>query len=106
MKRYAVVTSGATGSIDAVKAYMPDNYRVVAAFAPGELDGALKEYEPLTDHTNLGYHSKWSWAVIEGEDSAGWTLHDYVIPRLASGSYPAVEIDLSHPFMKKVPLDA
>lgn len=30
--------------------------------------------------------------LIEGEDSAGWTLHDYVIPRLASSVIPAVEL--------------
>lgn len=106
MIRYALVTSGGTGNIDAVKAYMPDNYEVIATFEPGELNDTLKEYEALTEHTNLGYSSKWSWAVIKGEDAAGWTLDGYVIPRLGSAPYPAVEIDLSHPVMKKVPVDA
>jgi hypothetical protein len=30
--------------------------------------------------------------IIEGEDCCGWTLDDYVIPRLASGWYFAEEI--------------
>ena len=41
--------------------------------------------------------------VIAGEDNAGWTLDDYVIPRLASGLYVGKEIDLSHPVMKLIP---
>jgi hypothetical protein len=103
VKRYALVTTS-MGSIDPVKSYMPDNYRVMATFAPGELDSVMKEYEPLTEHTNLGYSSRWPWAVIQGEDDHGWTLDGYVIPRLASGNYTAVEIDLSHAVMKKVPV--
>lgn len=31
--------------------------------------------------------------LIQGVDNAGWTLDDYVIPRLASGLYFAREID-------------
>jgi hypothetical protein len=42
-----------------VARYLPDNYKVV-----GNDD---------------------EWIYIEGEDFAGWTLEDYVIPRLASG---------------------
>jgi len=30
--------------------------------------------------------------IIQGTDNAGWTLDDYVIPRLASGLYFAREI--------------
>lgn len=30
--------------------------------------------------------------LIAGNDVAGWTLDDYVIPRLASGGYTAKEI--------------
>jgi hypothetical protein len=29
---------------------------------------------------------------IRGVDSMGWTMHDYVIPRLASGLYRAEEL--------------
>ena len=32
--------------------------------------------------------------VIAGHDNAGWTLDDYVIPRLASGLYFAEEVEL------------
>lgn len=48
-----------------VAAYLPSNYKVV---------------DTIDDRV-----------VIEGEDAAGWTLHDYVIPRLASGLIHAVE---------------
>jgi hypothetical protein len=30
--------------------------------------------------------------LIAGRDVAGWTLDDYVIPRLASGMYYAEEV--------------
>jgi hypothetical protein len=30
--------------------------------------------------------------LIGGRDSCGWTLDDYVIPRLASGMYFAEEV--------------
>lgn len=59
--RYAVV---ARGTRSEVEAYLPANYEIVHWSA--EPDGKGK-------------------AVIAGEDVAGWTLHDYVIPRLASG---------------------
>ena len=35
-------------------------------------------------------YSAFTWGhdvVIVGQDSAGWTMEDYVIPRLASGLY-------------------
>jgi hypothetical protein len=54
--RTAVIVGG--GSLSQVQAYLPANYTAT------EDDGTI---------------------VIEGTDSAGWTLDDYVIPRLASG---------------------
>jgi hypothetical protein len=42
--------------------------------------------------------------VVSGEDRYGWTLDDYVIPRLGSGCYGCQEIDLSHPAMRAIPL--
>ncbi len=53
---------------DAVAAYLPSNYRVV-----GEVNGVTPEFR--------------SGILIEGQDNAGWTLEDYVLPRLASGNY-------------------
>jgi hypothetical protein len=49
-----------------VASYLPSNYRVT-----GEDE---------------------EWIYIEGSDSHGWTLDDYVIPRLASGLMFAEEI--------------
>jgi len=41
--------------------------------------------------------------LIAGEDNAGWTLDDYVIPRLASGLIIATEItDKVHEAVKEV----
>lgn len=46
---------------ESVAAYLPNNYHVTEIHR--------------------------TYVVIEGEDRAGWTLDDYVIPRLASGLY-------------------
>ena len=64
MSRQAVVTGGKP---ETIARYLPSNYRVVAT----TLDGAV---------------------LIEGEDVAGWTLEDYVIPRLGSGLYGCREL--------------
>lgn len=65
-KRYAVV-KGHNITTREVAAYLPGNYRV---------NGSTSEK-----------------VYIVGEDNAGWTLEDYVIPRLASGNLTAVEIN-------------
>ena len=60
--RYAIVSGT---DIDRVANYLPSNY---SAYSTG--------------------HD----VVIVGEDSAGWTLDGYVIPRLASGMICAREL--------------
>lgn len=66
--RYAAVYRSSTGRPEEseVARYLPGNYRVMG----------------------------WSheWVVIQGEDDHGWTLDDYVIPRLGSGLISAREI--------------
>ena len=59
------------GDRDKVARYLPGNYEVVGGY-----DSPL--HGPVT--------------VIEGEDACGWTLHDYVLPRLASGLIFGAEI--------------
>lgn len=59
---------------DAVAAYLPRNYRVV-----GEVNGVQPEFR--------------SGILIEGQDDAGWTLQEYVLPRLASGNYWGRELE-------------
>ena len=61
MTRMALIRCGDT---DKVARYLPGNYEVVGGY-----DSPL--HGPVT--------------VIAGEDSCGWTLDDYVLPRLASG---------------------
>lgn len=81
MKRYALIYARA----NQVEPYLPDNYSVAG--------------ETLTPSVPTG---RWA-TVIEGRDNAGWTLDDYVLPRLASGLYFGEEIDLSHPALKAIP---
>jgi hypothetical protein len=65
---------------------MPGNYRVDGSVRNGPIDGGRLE------------------VVVSGEDRYGWTLEDYVRPRLGSGLMGCEEIDLSHPIMKQIPL--
>jgi hypothetical protein len=62
--RYAIVSSRHD---DQVANYLPSNYEVFCR-----------------DHTGN--------VVIKGHDNAGWTLDDYVIPRLLSGLMSCKEI--------------
>lgn len=66
LERFAVVASNAPS----IEAYMPANYRVLGHFPCGDA----------------------AWTLIGGYDEAGWTLEDYIIPRLASGLYWAWEV--------------
>lgn len=63
--RYAEVTGGLGATLDVVQQYLPSNYSA-------EQDGDR--------------------ILITGRDSHGWTLDDYVIPRLGSGLIVAVEL--------------
>jgi hypothetical protein len=64
MERIAIVRTSAPTQ---VAAYLPSNYEVVGITPAGHV-------------------------VIAGVDKAGWTMNDYVIPRLASGMHIASEV--------------
>jgi hypothetical protein len=85
VKRYAIVKSAR--SRDELERYLPDTYKIL---------GATDTRDPDIPGGSLTF-------VIGGEDFYGWTLDGYVIPRLASGTIFATEIDLSHPIMKRIP---
>lgn len=87
LKRYAIVR-GLDVTRERVAAYLPRNYRVIWA-------GTWPAYEgqPRPDDV----------VVIQGEDSYGYSLEQFVIPRCGSGMMRVDEIDLSHPIMKEVP---
>lgn len=88
MIRYAILY---TPDSDAVAEYLPSNYSVLWS-------------GPVTTEARYLFESPSLVAtVISGTDSCGWTLDDYVLPRLASGLYFGQEIDLSHPIMKVIP---
>ncbi len=63
MIRTAIIT---TDDADRVAAFLPSNYTVVGH----------------ADHQ----------VTIQGIDNAGWTLDDYVLPRLASGLLFGIEV--------------
>ena len=58
-----------------VARYLPSNYEIVGLIFPDIADQVLPDI-----------------VVIQGTDVAGWTLDDYVIPRLASGLIRAEEV--------------
>lgn len=64
---------------DMVGAFLPHNYRVV---------GTGMDPRRGPDSVQMLY------VTIEGKDDRGWTLEDYVIPRLASGLYFAEEVPM------------
>jgi hypothetical protein len=74
--RYAVVSGG---TAEAIEGYLPANYRMVCPVAD-VFNGELSS-RPLP-----GF-------LIAGEDDSGWTLDEYVIPRLRSGLYGCREVD-------------
>lgn len=68
--RYAGVHIGASNPstlVQTIKRYMPENYEAIWVIGSEII-------------------------FIYGRDVAGWTLDDYVIPRLASGGYIAKEM--------------
>lgn len=70
--RFARVARSNQGtSASTIKAYLPGNYTLVSERPDSFLIG--------------------------GRDSHGWTLEDYVIPRLASGLYFAEEVGTEEP---------
>jgi hypothetical protein len=92
MKRYALIYARA----DQVATYLPGNYTVA-----GETIEQETSWSPVHPGGQKIESSRWA-TVIEGRDNAGWTLDDYVLPRLASGLYFGKEIDLSHPVMNSI----
>lgn len=62
------VVKGTGITLQSVSAYLPRNYEV------------------------MGWDETGTAVVIEGHDNAGWTLDDYVLPRLASGLYFGTEV--------------
>lgn len=60
-----------TSQADQVRAYLPANYRVV---------GSVETFDGIAHVT------------VEGCDLHGWTLTEYVLPRLASGLHSGVEV--------------
>ena len=66
MIRKAIITGKTEDDIETIKAYLPANY----------------EFEKVVDEG----------IIISGEDNCGWTMDEYVLPRLASGLHFGKEI--------------
>ena len=75
-ERVAVVLDDAT-SLEHVQDYLPQGYTAKIEYLPGNQAGKTSNAMRI---------------VIRGYDIAGWTLDDYVIPRLASGLIVATEV--------------
>jgi hypothetical protein len=79
-KRYLLV-SLERHDAETVARYLPANYSVIGTVPTG--------------------HEAWPFenacAVVCGTDQSGWTLDDYVIPRLVSGVFSSKEIKADHP---------
>lgn len=75
--RYALVR-GNDVTTERVAAYLPRNYKVVCT---------ASAFNPVDGTCDV--------VLIEGKDSDGWTLDDYVIPRLGSGMMAVEEVDLT-----------
>ena len=75
-ERFAVVLDDAT-SLEQVQYYLPQGYTAKIEYLPGNQAGKTSNAMRI---------------VIRGYDIAGWTLDDYVIPRLASGLIVATEV--------------
>jgi hypothetical protein len=94
MKRYAIVRNARTRR--EAEAYLPDNYEIVAELIERETRFSCVAPDGVEAKDKTVF-------VIEGEDSHGWTMEDYVIPRYASGLTWVEEIDLSHEAMRAIP---
>lgn len=66
MHRYALVSAGPGSSKETIERYLPENYRIIST--------------GVTDH------------LVAGVDDSGWTLDDYVLPRLVSGLHFGREV--------------
>ena len=75
-ERVAVVLDDAI-SEEHVQNYLPQGYTAKIEYLPGNQAGKTSNAMRI---------------VIRGYDIAGWTLDDYVIPRLASGLIVATEV--------------
>ena len=65
--------------------------RVRVAVVKNEDEQRIKRYMPSNyGAVQLGFN-----VYIVGTDVAGWTMQDYVIPRLLSGNISAKEIDFT-----------
>jgi hypothetical protein len=87
--RYALIRHKGT-SVETLKRYLPDNYKVIYTGSDPELPASTG-----------GLHREGKLTVIAGEDYAGWTLDDYVIPRLGSGLIGCREIAADDPLVRE-----
>ena len=91
--RYALVRGNGL-TVARVAAYLPSNYRCLGLAVDHPFKRLPDYEEPVV--------------VIAGRDrqGGGFGLDDFIMPRLASGCLGCTEIDLSHPVMKQIDIDA
>ena len=58
------------------------------------------------NYSVIGHGLEGKGVIIAGRDHLGWTLHEYVIPRLASGLIVCVELDISLTLLRRTKIPA
>ena len=80
-----MATKDGRPALESIQRYLPANYIARSdVWTAQDVEDAGAYVPGNTSHVSV--------IVIEGIDEAGWTLDGYVIPRLASGLYSAVEV--------------
>lgn len=62
-----------------------------AGITPERVEALLPQRYAVIDADRTGRDG--DSVIIQGTDRLGWTLEDYVVPRLASAGYFATEVD-------------
>ena len=86
--RRAKIETRSREDVKEVLKYLPSNYGLWFV----EECYALGDFKIVDDVAGLDHDCPVSVVYIQGFDSCGWTLEDYVIPRLASGMYGCREL--------------
>jgi hypothetical protein len=74
----------------------PVRFAVAVGLSRKEIEAYLPaNYELVSDH-DADPEGRKKNCVIQGRDSAGWTLDGYVIPRFASGNIGCREFQSRH----------
>lgn len=87
--RYAEIELSSYWTKDASDEDYTQVVKTIQAYMPRGWTATLVTKSNIEDDVAVGWRRV---VAVTGHDHAGWTLHDYVIPRLASGNWFAKEV--------------